>query len=143
MQLSGKPITDKSVAERTNEYTKSYAAAVVELGKELQVPVVDLWTSMQTQPDWQTDLLCDGLHLTPAGNSFVYEQLQPVIDKAYPHLRYAHYGFCKCAAHHTMHYTICMLHVLVCAACAAQKYTSLFVYEISGINAEAAHWHTC
>ena len=59
-----------------------------ELGQELQLPVVDLWTSMQAQPDWQTLFLCDGLHFTPAGNQFVYEELQPVIDKAYPQLRY-------------------------------------------------------
>lgn len=88
MQRSGKPITEDTVAERTNDFTQSYAAAVVQLGQELKLPVVDLWSSMQTQPDWQNSFLCDGLHLTPAGNTFVYDQLQPAINKAYPDLRY-------------------------------------------------------
>ena len=89
MQRSGEPIAEDSVAERTNDFTKNYAAAVVQLGQELNIPVVDLWSSMQAQPDWQTAFLSDGLHLTPAGNSFVYAQLQPVLDKAYPGLRSA------------------------------------------------------
>ena len=87
MQNSGEPITEESVAERTNEYTQRYAAAVVQLGQELKLPAVDLWSSMQAQPDWQSSFLCDGLHLTPAGNSFVYDQLQSAINEAYPHLR--------------------------------------------------------
>lgn len=86
MQTSGQPITEDSVAERTNEYTQRYAAAVVQLGQELKLPAVDLWSSMQAQPDWQS-FLCDGLHLTPAGNSFVYDQLQSAINQAYPDLR--------------------------------------------------------
>ena len=129
MQRSGQPITEQSVAERTNEYTKSYAAAVVELGKELQVPVVDLWTSMQTQPDWQTAFLCDGLHLTQAGNSFVYEQLQPVIDKAYLHLRYAQMYCTINSITNTLRYTICMLHVPVSAACRAHKHVNLLIFK--------------
>lgn len=88
MQRSGKPITEDTVAERTNDFTQSYAAAVVQLGQELKLPVVDLWSNMQAQPDWQDTFLCDGLHLTPAGNTFVYDQLQPAINKAYPDLRY-------------------------------------------------------
>lgn len=73
--------------ERTNDFTKQYATAVLELGKELQLPVLDLWTLMQQQPSWQEDLLCDGLHFTPAGNRFVYEHLERLIDTAYPDLR--------------------------------------------------------
>lgn len=88
MQSSGTPITEDSIAERTNDYTQRYAAAVVQLGQELTLPVVNLWSSMQTQSDWQNSFLCDGLHLTPAGNAFVYDQLQLSIDEAYPNLRY-------------------------------------------------------
>ena len=88
-QRSSTPVTADSVAERTNDYTKSYASAVVQLGQELQLPVVDLWTEMQLEPDWQTNLLCDGLHLTSAGNTFVYEHLQPAIDNSFPLCRYA------------------------------------------------------
>lgn len=88
MQRSGTARTETTLPERTNDFTAGYAAAVVELGEEVQLPVVDLWTSMQAQPDWQNLYLCDGLHFTPAGNQFVYRQLQPVIDKAYPSLRY-------------------------------------------------------
>ena len=110
LQRSGTARTETTLPERTNDYTSGYAAAVVELGKELQLPVVDLWTSMQAQRDWQTQLLCDGLHFTPAGNRFVYQQLQPSINKAYPKLRYA----VHCCVVHTSYCRICQCMLFVC-----------------------------
>ena len=88
VQRSDEAATPDTLPERTNDFTGKYAAAVRQLAEEKQLPIVDLWTSMQAESAWQTNFLCDGLHFTPAGNQFVYQQLQPVIDKAYPHLRY-------------------------------------------------------
>ena len=53
----------------------------------VQVQVLDLWTQMQKQSDWQTQLFDDGLHFTPEGQAFVWSQLQPLMEKAFPWLR--------------------------------------------------------
>ena len=53
----------------------------------MQVQVLDLWTQMQKQSNWQTQLFDDGLHFTPEGQAFVWSQLQPLIEKAFPQLR--------------------------------------------------------
>lgn len=84
----GKVTEQNKSAERTNEVTGQYAAAVRDVAKVEQVQVLDLWTQMQKQSDWQTQLLDDGLHFTPEGQSFVWSQLQPLIVKAFPQLRY-------------------------------------------------------
>ena len=75
-------------SERTNEVAGQYADAVIALGNELSLPVVNLWREFQEIDDWGTTLLNDGLHLTPEGNQFVgklvlktitenFKQLQP------------------------------------------------------------------
>ena len=87
LQRSGVPVTPETLPERTNEHTKEYASTVVELGRELQLPVLDLWTLMQQHPGWQDKLLCDGLHFTSEGNRFVYKHLQNLINEAFPELR--------------------------------------------------------
>jgi hypothetical protein len=59
--------------ERTNEVTGQYADAVVALGAELGLPVVNLWQNFQKIDNWGEELLNDGLHLTPKGNTLVGE----------------------------------------------------------------------
>lgn len=39
--------------ERTAENTAKYAKAVVEVGKEINVPVVDLWTAVMESVGWK------------------------------------------------------------------------------------------
>ena len=78
--------------ERSNATTGRYAAAVRQLGAELGVTVLDLWTDIQRRKDWR-ECLNDGLHFTPDGNAVVYELLQATIDEALPHLRCK---FCPC-----------------------------------------------
>jgi lysophospholipase L1-like esterase len=73
--------------DRTLEYTQQYAAAVLDLGRQLQVPVVDLFHKLQHTPGWQTELLKDGLHFTPAGSMAVWQQLQEVLAAQLPHIR--------------------------------------------------------
>ena len=75
-----------SLPERTNAAAGEYAAAVKQLGKELGLPVVDLWTDIQKQPLWQA-YLSDGLHFTSSGNTAVYHLVQAKINEALPHLR--------------------------------------------------------
>lgn len=43
--------------ERTNEAAATYAQACITVAKELDHPVIDIWTKMQQYPDWQTSAL--------------------------------------------------------------------------------------
>jgi hypothetical protein len=43
--------------ERTNEAAGTYAQACISVAKELDHPVIDIWTQMQQFPDWQTSAL--------------------------------------------------------------------------------------
>nr|XP_011460297.1 PREDICTED: GDSL esterase/lipase At5g45920-like [Fragaria vesca subsp. vesca] len=61
--------------ERTNEAAGAFAEACVAVARESGLPVIDLWTKMQQVPDWQKAHLRDGLHLTPLGNRFVFEEV--------------------------------------------------------------------
>ena len=51
----------------------------------MDVPVVDLWTQLQKQSQWQA-FLSDGLHLSDAGNAAVFEQLRDCIETVFPTL---------------------------------------------------------
>uniref|UniRef100_A0A0D9ZI85 Uncharacterized protein n=1 Tax=Oryza glumipatula TaxID=40148 RepID=A0A0D9ZI85_9ORYZ len=44
----------------TNEATGTYAQACLTVAKELNHPVIDIWTKMQQFPDWQTSALWYG-----------------------------------------------------------------------------------
>jgi lysophospholipase L1-like esterase len=68
--------------------TKLYANAVFAVGKQLDVPVVDSYYSMQRVSGWQQSFMKkDGLHLTPAGNMFLAQQVLNGINTHYKHLR--------------------------------------------------------
>jgi lysophospholipase L1-like esterase len=73
--------------DRSLQYTQQYAQAVLDLGQELQLPVVDLYSRLQAVQDWQTVLLKDGLHFTPAGSMAVWQELKAVMDEQLPQLR--------------------------------------------------------
>jgi lysophospholipase L1-like esterase len=74
--------------DRTLAYTQAYASAVLALGGVLGVPVVDLYSRLQSVPGWQTALLKDGLHFTPDGSRAVWQELQAVLDSQLPQLRW-------------------------------------------------------
>ena len=63
------------VLDRTADNTGLYAAACETVGKQMGVPVVNLWRLMLSQPNWQEFLLSDGLHFTPAGQLFVLKHV--------------------------------------------------------------------
>jgi lysophospholipase L1-like esterase len=73
--------------DRSFDHTQQYAAAVLDLGRELQVPVVDLYSRLQAVQDWQTVLLKDGLHFTPAGSMAVWGELKAALEQQLPQLR--------------------------------------------------------
>ncbi|CAG7907292.1 unnamed protein product [Brassica rapa] len=61
--------------ERTNEAAGTYAKACVAVANECQIPAIDLWSKMQQIPNWQTECLWDGLHLSRVGNKVVFEEV--------------------------------------------------------------------
>lgn len=74
-------------SERTNEVTRQYADACVEVGADLGVPVLNLWDIFMKDVCYGDVLLNDGLHLTAKGNELVYTSLEGVIDASFPHLK--------------------------------------------------------
>jgi isoamyl acetate esterase len=51
----------------------------MQVGAAAGVPVVDLWTQLQTR-EWHS-LLSDGLHLSEDGNAVVFHELQRVLQE--------------------------------------------------------------
>ncbi|KAI5282867.1 hypothetical protein KEM54_002522 [Ascosphaera aggregata] len=82
-------------------HTKKYVDACKDVGAQLNVPVVDVWTAFMHHAGWTEgkplegsidlpanprlqELFTDGLHLTAVGYKLVYEELTKTIAAAYP-----------------------------------------------------------
>ncbi|OQV00246.1 hypothetical protein CLAIMM_05770 [Cladophialophora immunda] len=89
--------------ERTAEHTATYASACRTVGREMGIPVLDLWTIFMNKAGWWEGspgaltgskkaprnevlgkLLNDGLHLTARGYKLMYEELVQVIKDQLP-----------------------------------------------------------
>ncbi|KAF7677619.1 hypothetical protein GT037_004478 [Alternaria burnsii] len=95
-----------TIVSRLASTTKAYADAVVELGAELNLPVVNLWKAFMAKTDFKADawklgdqlpgsldvaqndalvdLMYDGLHFNPAGYDILYQELMKVIEQQWP-----------------------------------------------------------
>lgn len=74
-------------AERTNQQAGIYANACKQLGQELSIPVIDVWTEFQDQSiDWAERYLIDGLHFTKEGDRLLGELVLQQIKESYPDL---------------------------------------------------------
>ncbi|KAL8161024.1 hypothetical protein V2J09_012513 [Rumex salicifolius] len=90
--LSCPPVNEDKIREntstifselvRTNELCRTYSEACIDLCKELNIKVVDLWTALQTRDDWQTACFTDGIHLSANGSKIVVEEILKVIKEA-------------------------------------------------------------
>ncbi|KIW00651.1 hypothetical protein, variant 1 [Verruconis gallopava] len=88
---------------RTAENTMKYAEAIRNVGKSLNVPVVDIWTEIMLKAGWtpgQTEglpgcrdvppsdvleeYLFDGLHLAPVGYHLLYDKILECIANTWP-----------------------------------------------------------
>ena len=86
---------------RTAEHTKLYANACREVGAELQIAVLDLWSIFAELAGWRgglplvgsktvasndllVALLRDGLHFTPKGYHLLYEVVLDLIRQTWP-----------------------------------------------------------
>lgn len=64
---------------RRLDYTKLYVDVILEIGCNKNLPAVDIFTCMQTEPNWSDRFLSDGIHLTPEGNQFVFNKIIEVV----------------------------------------------------------------
>ena len=86
------PLKKEDIAKgwiRTPEQFRIYAEAVCTLAKEEGVPVIDLrklFLQSNGGDDKWRDLLCDGLHFSPASYKILYEALMDTIRENYPEL---------------------------------------------------------
>lgn len=90
--LSCPPVNEAKIREntstifselvRTNELCRTYSEACIDLCKEMNIQVVDLWTALQKREDWQTACFTDGIHLSAEGSKIVVEEILKVIKEA-------------------------------------------------------------
>jgi len=87
---------------RTADHTKKYADACVEVGREMKVPVLDLWSVLMTRAGWKqgdsalpgskaepknavlAEMLSDGLHFNPEGYRVLFQALMNTIETNWP-----------------------------------------------------------
>lgn len=76
--------------ERTLALSGTYAKTLKGVANELNLPFLDLWTTMQFTPSGEEKpwkhYLSDGLHLSAKGNKFVGEALLQSIEQSLPEL---------------------------------------------------------
>lgn len=76
--------TEPVAPDRTDAHAARYAEAVRALGARRRLPVLDLHAALRREPGWQTALLADGLHFTPAGQALVGRLLVELLEREYP-----------------------------------------------------------
>ncbi|KAL2047086.1 hypothetical protein N7G274_001105 [Stereocaulon virgatum] len=93
--------TGFSDRSRTADNTKKYADACRDIGKELSITVLDIWSIMMAKAGWKEgeplvgskqverskildDLLVDGLHFLPAAYKVLYESMMELISRTWP-----------------------------------------------------------
>ncbi|CCM03909.1 uncharacterized protein FIBRA_06060 [Fibroporia radiculosa] len=78
--------------DRNFEKTRTYAQAVRDVGKQVGVPVVDLWTALWDAcghvEEQLSEYLSDGLHLTDRGYAIVFDEIMKSVSENYPELHY-------------------------------------------------------
>ncbi|KAL8039174.1 hypothetical protein ABFS82_10G016800 [Erythranthe guttata] len=68
--------------ERTNEGCRIYSAALVEMCKQIDCQVINLWTAFQHRDDWGAAYLLDGIHLSSEGCKIVVKEILKVLREA-------------------------------------------------------------
>lgn len=78
--------------DRDSELTRRYAEAVVQVGREERVPVVDTWTMLYDavgqKEENMAKYLVDGIHLNTEAHKLVYAALVKTIKDEYPEIHY-------------------------------------------------------
>lgn len=90
--LSTPPINEQQIKEtlsgifgkvnRTNEDSRVYSEACLQLCREMDVKCIDLWTALQQQDDWLTTCFTDGIHFSAEGSKIVVKEILKVLREA-------------------------------------------------------------
>jgi len=71
-----------SPLSKTNEACRHYSEACIQVCNEMDLKVVDLWSAIQTRPDWRTSCFTDGIHFTEECSIIVVEEILKVLKEA-------------------------------------------------------------
>ena len=77
----------EAAADRHLDITHRYAAAARQAAAEERAACVDLFTGMLQREQWR-GLLCDGLHLSGAGQQVLWEEVKKALEAHFPNLKY-------------------------------------------------------
>ncbi|PKA55106.1 GDSL esterase/lipase CPRD49 [Apostasia shenzhenica] len=67
---------------RTNEVCHQYSEACIELCRELDLKVIDLWSAIQRKDNWADTCFTDGVHFSSEGSKIVVEEILKVLKAA-------------------------------------------------------------
>ncbi|KAJ0974095.1 hypothetical protein J5N97_016060 [Dioscorea zingiberensis] len=67
---------------RTNELCRRYSEACIEVAKEMDVKVIDLFNAIQKRDDWADACFYDGMHFSAEGSKIVAEEILKVLKEA-------------------------------------------------------------
>lgn len=88
MFLSTPPVNEEQMYEvigiksRTNEGSRLYSEACLQLCQELGIKCVDLWNTIQQKEDWKTTCFVDGIHFSSEGSKLVAKEILKAIEEA-------------------------------------------------------------
>lgn len=90
--LSCPPINEEKIRQnsssflhpivRTNELCRRYSEACIELCKEMDLKVVDLWNALQRVRDWENVCFTDGIHFTEEASNVLVKEILKVLKEA-------------------------------------------------------------
>lgn len=78
--------TDPSEIDRTAAITQQYARIAAAEAKRLGLPCLDIWSLVSAVPNWEKEVLCDGLHFSPRGQELVATWVLDAIAEHWPDL---------------------------------------------------------
>ncbi|KAK9126101.1 hypothetical protein Scep_014947 [Stephania cephalantha] len=87
--LSCPPVNEERLRQsrigvvRTNETSREYSEACIELAREMDLKVVDLWTAIQQKDNWkEACFTSDGIHFSAEGSKIVVNEILKILEKA-------------------------------------------------------------
>lgn len=78
------PVSERLIKNRTLGNTAAYAKTCINVAREMNLPVVDLFMKLQEEGAWEKNALIDGLHLSANGMTRLYEELAAALDRILP-----------------------------------------------------------
>ncbi|KEH23163.1 putative SGNH hydrolase-type esterase domain-containing protein [Medicago truncatula] len=67
---------------RTNEVSRIYSEACLDMCCEMKIKAIDTWSAIQKRDDWRDFCFIDGVHLSNEGSEIVTKEILNVIKEA-------------------------------------------------------------